>query len=698
MATLLSSMSTLSPFRFAQLGDGVLMSNGHNPNQWLDLRTHSSKVLGLAAPGAAPTKADAAGVLTGAYIWRVRWWDQSTQTISLPSAELSDTMAAETPTLTVPGSAPSRCTHWIIERTTAGGRVFYPVNQSSAAPDGTAIGTTTYADSVTDATIRNRQAYPSNQGQPTEHAFCFANGAVLFMGGGRLYSGTCSCTSGAAAVSAGTGFVAAMVGDDLVWDEDSDGIQYRISAFGSASTLTLATNLSGSTKSAKAFVSSSIRDWIAWCEPGQGEYWGSALLGGGLSNTLRIGDDGQPLTSGVGLGQAGALFAKESKLYRLAYQLNPQLTGVGNGDGRLIPLQSRRGAFGFRSMRRIENYVYGVDHAGVWRAEAGGEPVEIGGAIIGDWGDLYMYRRSRFHIGWDPTEKMLYVFVCTGTDAYPKVAYLWDLVDEKWVGTKTWPYGIPDTFEASDLTGQMRMCFSSAPKTGSVYNRFWMNGIGYTLGVNTGESLRGTCSASSGAAAVGGGPWGTAGTEGTVANAVTVTKASTGTIETQIVISQTALVLTTTSFTSITPASGDTYVVGLLNASMKSGRIVIDPTRKKYFKRAYVRMMYDTGAIKVNVRVYYDGSTTAFSDRVVALTADGVTAAATTAAMQLDPTSQEHRYYIPLGNQWADDIQLEFYSHQVGNQTTATTVGNPWQIVDVAIEYDLDDNDDPAKK
>ena len=115
-----------APLSFAQLNDVGLMCNGIDANKIMDMRLGTAKDLGMAAPGAAPTKSEgAAGNVKGTVKYRVRWKDSSTQTYSLPSASLTVTTASKQITITRPGSPPSRATHWILERTVDANETYF---------------------------------------------------------------------------------------------------------------------------------------------------------------------------------------------------------------------------------------------------------------------------------------------------------------------------------------------------------------------------------------------------------------------------------------------------------------------------------------------------------------------------------------------------------------------------------------------
>src|SRR4026207_2322140 len=88
--------------------------NGYDPNQFYWMPQGTFKPLGITVPAAAPTpSSQAAGGLTGVFRYRARWVDSATNTVSLPSAELSVTSTAQKNTIARPSSAgiAARITH-----------------------------------------------------------------------------------------------------------------------------------------------------------------------------------------------------------------------------------------------------------------------------------------------------------------------------------------------------------------------------------------------------------------------------------------------------------------------------------------------------------------------------------------------------------------------------------------------------------
>ena len=91
--------------------------------------------------------------------------------MSIASDEIEVTANNQTVTIdkTPLSAAAARVTHWVVERTLDGGSVYFPVNMPSAAPNGTAIATGTYADSTTDRLLRQRTALRNDQGVPNPY-------------------------------------------------------------------------------------------------------------------------------------------------------------------------------------------------------------------------------------------------------------------------------------------------------------------------------------------------------------------------------------------------------------------------------------------------------------------------------------------------------------------------------------------------
>lgn len=692
MPTNLATGLSAHPVSVAQLGDVGLIVNGHDPNKVFDLRAGALRDLGIAAPGAAPTQgaSPGAGNVNGAVRYRVRWWDSITQTMSLPSAELSISVSSITVRVTAPGSPPARATHWIVERTQADGSVFYPCNRTSSLPNGTAIATTTFDDNETDATISERDAYTENQGRPDPFPIVFANGPYLHGIGGRVHRPTCSCTSGSPNVSSADGdFTQDMIGENFSFDEDTDGVTYVIQSVTNANNLVLASNYGGSNKTSRPASIAGVRNLARWCESNDGESWGYLTVTG-LSNEALIGDsDG--LLAGVGLGPAGVLYAKWLELWMHSYQLKPNPSFDG-GDGRIFKLGTKRGALNRWCLLQAAGRIYGADCRGVWRMDPPGEPVEIGGEIQEDWRQLDFSLFERFHMIWDAANDKLKIYACEIGDTYPKRRFVYDLAGEKWVGRDPFPAaGFSASVRLPDLNGNERAAMYSE-KVGSAGSYLFFDEIGKSLGAPPDATpLVGTVAAGSDTTAqITSGSFPTAG-EQLKGVPIMLIRVADDTIERSVITSNTADTLTFNTLTGPGATAGDTVIIGPIESVWRLGRFAGQSAeefrRKKIFKRLWVLLESSASAINLRVRAYYDGSATADTDKE-ALNEDGLEQSASEAPVIVKPASGQLRYGVPLNGKRAFDVSFELYSYDAGL---------PWTVLGVLVEYDLDPSTEPRR-
>lgn len=656
---------------FAQLGDIGYIVNGHDSNQVYNLRTGSTYALGMAAPAAAgTTHTTAAGNLTGTFKYRIRWRDSTIPSMSLPGPEFTVTAAAVAVTINQPASPPARATHWVIERSTNNGATFYPLNLHSSATDGTAIGTTTYVDNAdyTDIVLAERKVILSNQGQPAKCRWAAVNGAIAFLGGARIHRPTCTVTQTSPNVSSSDGdFTADMVGEDFAVAGDTDGKTYRILTYTDANNIVLASNYTGSTGT-KACTITGKRNRVYWCEPRQPEHFGAQIVGG-LQNELLVGDSGEPVVGGVGLGPAGFLYCCENRLYFHSYDTKPNLAS----GGRVIPIQTRRGIVGPKAVIFVDGLVYGIDVRGIWRMAPGGSPEEMGLPIGAEWkvNNLNFAQADNWHIGYCPYYRHVIFYVGEGSDTYPKKAYIWSTDAQDWVGTLVYDLGVTCTVTGAELpdgNGAPRLNYW-LENSGTAGSFCYVYGIGNALGANP-TFVNQTGTATAGGAATltnGSAAWPTTGDK-LKGLACTLVRAADGSEETKIIQDNTATVLTmTANWTGSQPANGDTYRIAGIPFKYRSGRLNMGlPDQKKIFKEVWVWLKFDANAQNFFMRSYFDGSATAYSD-YQALDEDGVTIAAATAKITLKPSvTGQHRLRIPLNHKEAVDVQLEFYMDNPG--------------------------------
>lgn len=684
-------------FHFGQVNNLVVCTNGHDATQVYEVRTGTARALGLAAPG-APTLATSGTGLTGTYQVRVRWLNQyADSAMSLGGTAASITLANQGIQITQPSSPPATATNWIAERTINGGSIFYPVNTSSSAPYGTAIGTTVITDNTSDTVLVNAKAFSQTQGVPLPYRFCFSNGRRIFQGGGRIHTVTALMTNSSTAVSLGSGFTSYMAtqGQDLAVPGDTDGKTYKISAVGSASTLTLATAYAGTTAT-KTIAIAGYRDVGIWSEDNQPESYGAATVGGpdNLSNWVQLGADGQPLTGGCGMGVSGVLWAKEQGLYAHYYTLGPG-PAIGNnpGDGRIVQLPTNRGAVGPLAVEFINGYAYGIDRLGIWRFRPGdASPTDISTPIANDWrsNQLYFESGDNWHIGYHAPTRLVLFWVTQGTDTYPKIAYAWSEDKQKWTTTIPDTRGVTRCVELPDSRGIPR-CNWWNVTSGSAKSYLWAYDVGLSWGAQpSAASLNGTISSATGSTfTVSGANFPTT-EDGYAAVPYIIENATTGAQISGIIQSNTSTVVTATASFSAAVSAGDYYKIGPIETICRTGRIAVgQPSRKMMLKSIWIWPRFQTSCTEIKVKIYIDGNdtpSTYFGTPTGAATfdQDGLSYLKDGSVFTLDPTVAVNFFVVPV-NASCNDVQIEIFSDDAGQSwsilaiETKATIDEGWQ-------------------
>ncbi len=483
-----------------------------------------------------------------------------------------------------------------------------------------------------------------------------------------------------------------LIGQDFQIPGDGDGRFYKIASVTDANNLTLATTYAGTNNAAAVARISGVRDQAAYSETRLPEAYGSQAVGV-LSNEFRVGDNGAPLTAGEGLGSYGFLYANEDGLYLHSYSINPTFAPIG--DGKITKLQTRRGAIAPMALRFIDGYVYGIDYRGIWRMAPGGLPEEIGTPVNADFYNYLVNfgTADNWHIGYDPTRRLIFFMVSLGTDTYPKQGYVYDLEGDpgfEWTQTHTTVLGMPCSTERPDASGMLRMCYF-LEASGAAGSYEYMAGIGTAEGAHPDNSpFTGTVTAatSNTISDTTNGAFYTTG-EKLKGVSVSFTSAVNGTTQTRIITDNTGTQLTVDSNWKLNPQAGDTYRIGEIRSTFRSGRIYCDvPDRKKEFYSVIIYCAYKPTAVALYFRAYYDGASTPDNDILVTQIEDGLVRTLNTAQMTIDETQNVYRVEIPLNKKAANDVMLEFYSFDAGD---------PWEIYDIVLNYNVDDPVMPAR-
>lgn len=253
-ATIKTGTSVYQPYTFLPTPDGKLIGvNGLDRGFIWDGMTATAWDLGVDAPASAPSLAAAAtgGCEAGVYTCYVRFKTTDGYYGNLSAAATVTTTAGQRINWSsIPTSSNTRITHVELYRSLVGTTaVVYLVTTL-------AIGTTTYADTTTDATLGAASSLPithpngeANANQftvpPNDRAVALMfNDRALYLVGVVYDEGTVAVTNGSAAVTGtGTSWTTAMAGRYLYRTGDTRG--YLISSVASATSLTLAENYAG---------------------------------------------------------------------------------------------------------------------------------------------------------------------------------------------------------------------------------------------------------------------------------------------------------------------------------------------------------------------------------------------------------------------------------------------------------------------
>lgn len=688
--TVQSGRSTQHRESFAQFGDIVVMSNGHDAMQCRNLRNNTTFDYGMAAP-AAPTAgaSPGAGSVLGVILYRARWYDDSTQTYSLPSATLEVTADSIQVLINRPGSVPSRATHWILERTSNGGDVFYPVQTL-------AVASTTATDNESDADLEEFEALviDENQAQPEFiPRVVFSNQGILHGVGGRIHRVNAALVNGSGTVSSGSEFTQQMDTEeqDLTVPADADGQVYKVTGYTSASQISITPSYAGANGTKQVHITGR-RDRVWWSEGDNPEHGGTKRAGL-TRNQAFLGDDGEPVIGGCGLGPVGVLYAKETSLYFHSYNQKPN--APAEGDGSIKKLQSRRGIVGPLALRCVNGVVYGIDKQGIWRASPGGEPDEFAARELGKlWknGTFNFAAGDNWHIGWDPFRGWLVFFICLSGETYPTTGWIFDLRQGQWRGTLKFPLGVTCTAELPDVSGVLRMAFWL--ERGGVGSYHYILNDNRCQGGDPNFTLQATCH---------GGDVNTIfntdatfKTTGAGCKGLQVWKVNTndGTIERRIVASNDAVTLTVTQNWDVQPTGpGLRIVLAPIESIYRSGRIFAgEPLKRKKFSAVWITLAVCPALRSLYMETYYEGRSTA-ANNPETKTEDGVVQTAGSPVTQLTFSGEAttRRIRVPLhgpatgtdATRWATDLEIKLYSYE----PDATA----WEVMDMEVEYETEE-------
>lgn len=654
--TLIGSLNPYAPWHWVRdvRGNTYLCNGIDRPLVW-DGRSSSARLWGIDAATTAPTVGvGAAGVLTGDYYYHYAWVNSETGVVSNPSVRSSVlTLTSDKGSISgVPGSnSDPQVTHWRLFRNTAGQTTaFYKVADI-------AIGTTTYTDNESDATITANDVMDEDNDPPLSW-LCFVafyKGRIHLYGGRIEKEGTVTMAASVNVVGSGTDFKPSHVGQAFMIPGDAK--QYTVASVTDTTHLALTASFTGTTgsgQSYKLFRHEDRADWY-WGKAGQEEYFPSANSSGVFEN-----DDDEP--TGLFIVGSQLFAAKRRHLYRLLHDTDPAT------DGGVFEALRHRGLVNQRSVVVVGPEAFLLDEFGAYQFDGANTATPIDFAInrliqpsTEPSADRVNWAyREKFHGVWDSKRDRILWFVCLGSDTEPKNALVYERKRQRWT-VEEYRVGITSSALQRDSSNRLRAWVGDE------------NGCVWALGISAGTdgapasssgTLRGTVTSASSTTLVDS----TASFYSTGDKLIGVPVYNVTTGEWRTISSNTGTVLTVSSAWSATPTAGDIYRIGAIELQLRTKWFDLGAGDSKSFKKIRVYFQPTSTDYTVGLKVYYDFSTTAFlqwSSQIAAARGDGLEIPSTATSdgivlIHMKPDNTDGYVEVPIGIKYARWMRLEF--------------------------------------
>lgn len=477
-ASLATGLSTVARWS-SVLGDRgfVYLCNGVDRARVWDGQAAAARFWGIVGPTVAPTAADGGGggtLSAGSYTWYYAWYNSTTGVLSSASP-ISNTVtlvASHKGSISgvpaAPADSDSQVTHWRLYRNTAGqSTTYYKVADI-------AIGTTTYSDNNSDASISLSEELIIDRSYPLgSYPWCgFLNGRMFLYGSRIENQGTATPTSASANVAGtGTHFTQAHVGQALIFAGETR--RYTILTVTSTTALTITptyTGTGGSPLSYTIFASQAAN--VNWSIAGAYENFP-------LDNTTIVGANDGCFPTGVIVFSDSIYLGKNRRLYRWSWVTNPD---PAVGEGRIFTVLDNRGLLNNRCSVSVDRTCYILDLLGPYSFDGAQAQENIDLPVRAYFQPLPGVDSTRqvnwaasetFHVAWEPKADLILFFVALGGDTKPKHCFCWDRTRQRW---SVWSFiqAITSSCLMADSTGK---------------NRCWVgddNGYVWALNVNPG--------------------------------------------------------------------------------------------------------------------------------------------------------------------------------------------------------------------
>lgn len=636
------------PFSSAALNGHLYLSNDWDKMQRWDRIESTLRQAGVARPPQnwAPVPATAPGVTTpGQHFVRYRYRSSKTGYVSNPSNLVTLVVAAgaESQTFTIAAagvaniirSTDAKVDQIVLEASAVDGDKMFEV----AIVDQT-VATVVY--NLDDATLVGKVLQYAEFGHdepPFVEAIVAHKGRLVGAGKVVHVDGTVSVTNGSATVNGtGTDWKAGIVDRFIV--VGSDTRHYKVSAFVSATQLTLAETYAGATAAGLAYKMFSFAYNVLFESlPLFPESWPPLRFTKALVTTLdRI--------RGLMAYHGDLLVMGQHSMERWGYTESI----VGDGQPAFVP--GNRGVLSQRCVIEIDGIVYGFDRQGFWRW-SGGSQQHISQAIDPLLDNVNWAQDQRFHGVEVPRERIIRWYYAKGTDTLPKDWFEYDIDREQWA---------TGSHEAMEITA------SATVSTGGERRAMVADSKGFTwfvLGPTDGSDPATTL-----VGAVAAAPAPTASVFSITGGGLKATGLALRGVpihwrqgnQTRLCLSNTATQVTLETGFLSAPAVGDTIYVGRIKARLRTKSVTLSKLKDRFQER-YLHLYFEPSPVQKNliVRVYEDfGAGPQQMALTVANITRGVSITAGSGDVVVDLSTPDGYAKVPLGLDWQRSIEAEF--------------------------------------
>lgn len=570
---LLTTLSTGAPPSFSGNVDGDIFSVNGIDKPWVRDKQFGVRNWGIAAPPAPSAGSNAAGSLTGDYLWRITWKNSNTGLYGMYVDADSATLAAQKRTINRPSTAgiDSQITHWQLWRTAAGETsTYYLVTTQTTA-------TASYVDDNADATITANETLEEHN--PPDPIFRYVKEfkGLTYLYGSRIEStGTVTVANGSANVQGnGTQFNASHVGQKIWFT--GDATIYTIDTFAAASgaaAITITPVKSGAVtgvvykivaESPSDMASSRADDESFKAE----DRWSVFPNDGDFPSGMEI------------VGNTLCLF-KERHIYGYECGLNPNPL---NNSAVCYPILQNRGLINEFCLVKVGPTAYLLDRVGIYQFDGAGQAVPIDQNIrrffqpdtgIAAADQINWAYASTWRAVYDPVYHAAKWAVTTGTETSPETVLCYDLETQQWTIDRD-PRGFRAFALTEDSTGRQRAW--KTPNAATVAGPWAMGGE---------MQLDGTVNHGSSAAQLVTGSTNTTLTDSGASFLTTGEKlvgipvvALTAPPQLRVISANTGTELTISDAWDSNPAVGTRYRVGAVETRWRSAWLLFDPQARQ---------------------------------------------------------------------------------------------------------------------